>query len=161
MCGIGCARSPHGGHDPAVKGPPDAASHALVLAGRGRHAVGPRRSAGMPAACHHRPNGQCQPNAGSADQRYLNRVHATVSGVRPIRHEVQNGAREALMSQSPRSQLPAALSRRPNTGFGVPIARWLANTIGGRGDRQWKADGAGHRAHFWATIVMADAMLCA
>jgi hypothetical protein len=62
------------------------------------------------------------------------------------------------MSQSPRSPLPAALSGRPNTGFGVPMARWLANTIGGRGDRQWKAGGTGDRGHFWATIVMANAM---
>jgi hypothetical protein len=38
------------------------------------------------------------------------------------------------------------------------MARWLANTIGGRGDRQWKAGGTGDRGHFWATIVMANAM---
>ena len=80
----------------------------------------------------------------------------------PFVSRFRRGAGKALMSQSPRAPLPAAIASRPKTGFGVPMARWLSDPIGGGPDR--RPDGRLHGkswARHWATIVMADAMPCA
>ena len=54
----------------------------------------------------------------------------------PFVSRFRRGAGKALMSQSPRAPLPAAIARRPKTGFGVPMARWLSNPSGGGPDRR-------------------------
>ena len=44
----------------------------------------------------------------------------------PFVSRFKRGAGKALMSRSPRHPLPAAVTSRPKTGFGVPMARWLS-----------------------------------
>ena len=80
----------------------------------------------------------------------------------PFVSRFKRGAGKALMSRSPRHPLPAAVTSRPKTGFGVPMARWLSEPP--RGDLDRRRNGTPHGASWarhWATIVMADAMSCA
>jgi asparagine synthase (glutamine-hydrolysing) len=80
----------------------------------------------------------------------------------PFVARFRRGAGKALMAQSPRASLPAAIASRPKTGFGVPMAKWLSQAIvdapGRRPDR--KLHGKSWARH-WAAILMADAMSCA
>jgi len=39
-----------------------------------------------------------------------------------------NGAGKAMIAQSPRKPLPAAVVNRPKTGFGLPMNEWLSST---------------------------------
>jgi asparagine synthase (glutamine-hydrolysing) len=89
------------------------------------------------------------------DSQLLAELAPFVSGFR-------SGVGKALMSQSPVAPLPAAIASRPKTGFGVPMARWLSNSIGGGADQ--RQNGRLHGkfwARHWAAIVMANAMSCA
>jgi asparagine synthase (glutamine-hydrolysing) len=79
----------------------------------------------------------------------------------PFLSRFRRGAGKALMSQSPRAPLPAAIARRPKTGFGVPMARWLSNRINGVDQRRNERLHGKSWARHWAAIVMADAMSCA
>jgi asparagine synthase (glutamine-hydrolysing) len=80
----------------------------------------------------------------------------------PFVSRFRGGAGKALMAQSPRAPLPAAVTRRRKTGFGVPMAQWLLGPIGGAADRPRNGRPNGKSwARHWATIVMADAMPCA
>lgn len=45
---------------------------------------------------------------------------------------------KTLLAQAPMRALPVHIAKRPKTGFGIPVARWLANAqVGGTGTQPW------------------------
>jgi asparagine synthase (glutamine-hydrolysing) len=79
----------------------------------------------------------------------------------PFVSRFRRGVGKGLMSQSPRTPLPAAIAHRTKTGFGMPLAGWFSDPIGGLPEpRPNPKLHAKTWARRWATIVMADAMPC-
>jgi asparagine synthase (glutamine-hydrolysing) len=62
------------------------------------------------------------------DVRLLDDIAPVLGGLRRFPGKV-------LISSAPRAPLPRAVTRRVKTGFGIPVAAWVA-----KGSSQWAAE---------------------
>ena len=64
---------------------------------------------------------------------------------------------KGALAAAPAQPVPAAITSRAKTGFSTPVARWLDDTIGGRGTAQSRVDRptTGSNSRAWAMKVAA------
>ena len=70
------------------------------------------------------------------------------------------GGGKALLAQAPALGLPVGLARRPKTGFGIPMERWLAGcaALDGWRGHPWLAGPRVHWSRRLAYVLLADAL---